>query len=310
MIAPLDFSMSVPAPLFILASQRSFTSLVCAMLGQHPEGYGVPEVNLFSKAKLEQLVQSSKAQRQFMIHGLWRTVAQLYAGEQTIESIEMARRWVNRHLELSTGEVYWELCRKVAPLCIVDKSPAYAKNLRAMRRMQEAFPNARYLYMTRHPIDQGKSVMRSPQAVATLVISDSFDYSTHPPTLDPQYEWYNTQLKISDFLSTIPESQKMQLRGEDLLNHPHEYLEKICRWLGFTWNDQVYEKMLRTEESPYACMGPFGAQWGNNPGFQKSPAFRLKPLKASLNTAVLPWREGEENLTPEVVKLCQELGYV
>jgi hypothetical protein len=279
------------------------------MLGQHPEGYGVPEINLLSKEKMQQLVQSSRAQRQFMIHGLWRTVAQLYAGEQTIESIEMARRWVNRHLECTTGEVYLELCQKVVSQRIIDKSPAYAKNSRAMKRMQDFFPGAKYLYMTRHPIDQGKSVMRAPQALATLVISDSFDYSTNPPTLDPQYEWYNTQLKVLDFLSTVPESQKMQLRGEDLLNFPHEYLEKICRWLDFSWSEEIYEQMLRTEDSPYACMGPFGAQWGNNPGFQKSPAFRFKPLKASKNEAVLPWRQDRKSLEPEILQLSQQLGY-
>jgi hypothetical protein len=301
--------MSVPQPLFILASQRSFTSLVCAMLGQHPQGYGVPEINLFSRDKLEELVESSREKRQFMLHGLWRNIAQLYAGEQTIESVEMARRWVHRHLEWTTGEVYWKLCHKIAPLRIVDKSPAYIKNPRAMQRIQETFPQAKYLYMTRHPIDQGKSVMSAVQAVASLVVSDSFDHSTHPPTLDPQYEWYNNQRMIMDFLSTIPENQKMQLRGEDILNQPREYLEKICGWLDFSWNDEVYEQMLRTEASPYACMGPFGALWGNNPGFQKSPVFRHRPLQPSLNATILPWREGGIGLTTEVLGLCQELGY-
>ena len=34
-------------PLLILASSRSFTSVICAALGQHPQMYGLPELHLF-----------------------------------------------------------------------------------------------------------------------------------------------------------------------------------------------------------------------------------------------------------------------
>ncbi|MEO8893977.1 MAG: sulfotransferase, partial [Coleofasciculaceae cyanobacterium] len=82
--------MSVPQPIFILGAPRSFTSVICAMLGQHPETYGVPELNLFIDETLDQLTQRLKGIRQFQLHGLLRTVAQLYAGEQTILSVDMA----------------------------------------------------------------------------------------------------------------------------------------------------------------------------------------------------------------------------
>ena len=38
----------MPDPLIILAPARSFTTIVGTMLGQHPNMYSVPEVNLFS----------------------------------------------------------------------------------------------------------------------------------------------------------------------------------------------------------------------------------------------------------------------
>jgi len=34
-------------PLLILASPRSFTSVICAALGQHPQMYELPELHLF-----------------------------------------------------------------------------------------------------------------------------------------------------------------------------------------------------------------------------------------------------------------------
>jgi len=298
-----------PAPIFILASQRSFTSLFCAMLGQHPAIYSVPEINLFCKGTIEELLRYSIGQRQYMLHGLWRCVAQLYGGEQTVETVEMARRWVQARRERSTLEVYQELCEKIAPLAVCDKSPAYAKNMHAMRRMKVAFPNARYIYMTRHPKDQGKSVLGAPQAIGTLLASDSLDYTVDPPTIDPQFVWYETQRKVLTFLSEIPEEQQYHIRGELLLSEPETYLPPICEWLGVEWTPEIHEGMLRTEESVYACMGPFGCMWGNNPGFQKSPAFRrLKPKETTLE-GPLPWRKDEKPFRDEVVELARELGY-
>ena len=300
---------NVPAPIFILASQRSFTSLFCAMIGQHPAVYGVPEINLFCKGTVSDLMRYAVGERQYMIHGLWRAVAQLYGGEQTLETVEMARRWLNARTRMTTGELYTDLCQRVAPLCVTDKSPAYAKNARAMRRMRSTFPHARYIYMTRHPKDQGKSVMGAPQAMATLFASDSVDYETQPPTIDPQFVWYETQRKILDFLDTIPPAQQFQIRGELLVSDPKTHLAEICRWLGLAWNDDIYAQMLRTEDSPYASMGPFGCQWGNNPGFQKSPVFRQSPIKDTPLEGPLAWRKDKKPFRPEILELAKKLGY-
>lgn len=279
------------------------------MLGQHPDAYGVPEVNLLLTDTLEQLVEISHGKRMFLLQGLLRAIAQLYAGEQTMSSIQMAHRWIKRRIDQPSAKVYQELCEKAAPLRIIDKSPAYSKNLTVLNRIRQAFPDAHYLYLVRHPKEQGKSMMKAPQAVATLVASDSLDYSTEPPTIDPQFAWFSRQAKILDFLETLPVHQTMWLRGEDLCNDPRTHLKKLCHWLNLTWNDEIYKQMLRTEDSPYACMGPYGAQWGNNPGFQKSPAFRQAALKPVSLEGPLPWRKDDQGFRPEVVRLAQALGY-
>ena len=40
-------------PVFILAPPRSYTTLICAMLGQHPELYGLPELHLFIAERMK-----------------------------------------------------------------------------------------------------------------------------------------------------------------------------------------------------------------------------------------------------------------
>ena len=48
-----------------------------------------------------------------MRHGLLRSVAQLYAGEQTIDSISMAYRWIRSRARQSTAAVFAELLERI-----------------------------------------------------------------------------------------------------------------------------------------------------------------------------------------------------
>lgn len=300
--------MLVPQPIFILGAPRSFTSLVCAMLGQHPEAYGVPELNLFITETLEQLLKRLKGVRQFQMHGLLRTVSQLYAGEQTILSVDMAYRWIFNRVHCSTGEVYLELCRKVSPLRLVDKSPAYATKPEILTRIRTTFPNAHYIHLLRHPRTQGESLMRVGNGAMGLLMG-SIDYSTRPLTVDPQYAWYSMQRNIVDFLSTVPAEQQMRLRGEDILNDPRSHFELLCQWLNLAWDDSIYQAMLRPEDSPYASIGPYGSHLGNDPNFLKSPAFRYRPITSSHLDGPLPWRRDNREFLPSVITLAQEFGY-
>lgn len=298
--------MSVPQPLFILAAPRSFTSIICTMLGQHPQAYGVPELNLFLAEVMGDLPQNVPSIRQ--LNGLFRTVSQLYAGEQTIESVDMAVRWFLRRSDRPTAEVYWELCRQVAPLKIVDKSPAYSLFPKSLQHLGKTFPDAHYIHLLRHPKPQGESVMKLAGG-AIAIKTGSIDRSTTPPTVDPQYLWYRIQSNILEFLRTVPAERQIRLRGEDVLNEPQLYFEKICRWLDFTWNESVFQAMLHPQDSPFACLGPYGATLGNDPNFIKSPTYRYRTINLSDLEGPLPWRNDNKGFLSPVLKLARELGY-
>lgn len=314
-------SMTVPQPIFILAPPRSFTSLSCAMLGQHPEVYGVPELHLFDFETLQIMLQQVQGKPR-KVHGLLRTVAQLYSGEQTVLSIHMAQRWILNRLHCNTGEVYQELCKKAQPLRIVDKSPSYSLDIQRLYQIQKTFPGAHFLHLIRHPRPHGESLMKIVPMIRQVrglknslggsnksILRHCINYSTDGPIIDFQFIWYRTHKKILDFLSTVPPEQQLRLRGEDLLSEPHQYFEKICHWLNLSWNESVIEAILHPEDSPFACFGPFGAQFGNDTNFLQSPALRQTNIKPSTLQGSLPWRKDEGEFIPAVVKLAQELGY-
>lgn len=300
--------MSYSQPLFILGSPRSFTSIVCAVLGQHPEAYGTPELNLFVEDSVQTLWARLSGRRQFMIHGILRMVAQLYGGEQDILTIDMARRWLIRRLSYSTADVYRELCEKVAPLRVIDKSPVYPTSLRNLNRINSAFPNAYYMHLVRHPRTQGESVMKLSGGMFA-VMADSFDYDTLPPTLDPQISWLSIQNNIVRFLKQIPAERQLRLRGEEFLNDRERHLELCCDWLGLSTSSEAMTAMQYPEKSPYAVEGPFGARLGNDINFLRSPQLRDSKIGSATLDGALSWRPDERGLKDQVKRLAQSFGY-
>ncbi len=302
-------SSALTPPLIILGAPRSFTSLVCAMIGQNPMAYGVPELNLFMADTLEEFISElSGGPRQLQIHGLLRTVAQLYAGEQTINSIDMARRWMLVRLDLSTSQVYAQLCKKVAPLRIIDKSPIYSVAVKNLQRIDQAFPDAYYLHLLRHPRSQGESIMRVAKGMMAA-LADSVDYNTDPPTIDPQIAWYSIQKNIIEFLANIPKDRQLCRRGEDILNDPRAQLAEICGWCRLPADAAAIEEMLHPENSPYACLGPLGAHLGNDPNFLESPELRPSRGFATSLDGALPWRADGKGFERHVISLAREFGY-
>src|SRR5262245_4334853 len=146
--------------LVILGPPRSFTTVVSAMLGQHPEMYGLPEVHLFGAETVAEWWQQCANATFDMDHGLIRVVAQLFFGGQTEITVSRAAGWLQRRAHFTTGLIFEELAGKVRPRMLVDKSPSIVYRLDSLRRVYEMFPQAMFLHLVRHPRGHGESVMR------------------------------------------------------------------------------------------------------------------------------------------------------
>lgn len=299
------------APLFLLAPPRSYTSLICAMLGQHPQAFGLPELCLFNGATLKDLwirVGDELGDVARARQGLLRAVAEIYAGEQTKASIRMAEHWCAAREETRTVDVYRELIAKIHPLIAVEKSPAYTIDIKRLFAISEAFPSARYLHLLRHPIGQCKSVMQMNEGAFALFVN-SIDFLEDRAIIEPQFAWHDLNANILDFLDTIPDDRQMRVRGEDIMSDPPSYLRHICSWLGIADDDAAMEAMMHPEDSPFACFGPVSALFGNDPNFLRGPRFRPHQVKIPRLDEQVPWRDDGKGLFTEVIQLARELGY-
>jgi hypothetical protein len=296
-------------PVFILAPPRSFTSVVCAMLGQHPQMFGLPEVHLFVGETLGQVWgYYSQPGRRFARAGLLRAVAQLYAGEQTVQTVMLANQWVQRRLSCDTGSVFQELMEQANGAILLDKSPVTAERGEYLARMKRAFPNARYIHLLRHPRGVGESVIDT-FGGRGLESRGFVDYSTDPPTPDPQRMWYSLHTNILAFLDGVCDEQHYTVRGEDLLNEPDRYLGDIAAWLGLRTDAAAISEMKHPERSPFACFGPVNAVFGGDPKFMSDPT--LKPGGVAIHNLddPLSWRDDGRGFSPEVKELAQDFGY-
>ncbi|MBZ0157488.1 MAG: sulfotransferase [Alphaproteobacteria bacterium] len=299
------------APLFLLAPPRSYTSVINAMIGQHPRAFGLPELNLFNVGKVRELwgrVSNEIGGDSNRRHGLLRAVAEIYAGEQTRASVTMARHWAAAREDRTTGEAYRELADRIDPLIPVDKSPAYTVSMERLGRMYAAFPEARFIHLVRHPVPQGMSVLNLNNGIFALFVN-AFEFEDNRVTVDPQIAWHDININILNFLDRVPKERQMRIRGEDFMEHPRAHLREVCRWLGIRDDDDALEEMMHPERSSFACFGPITALFGNDPSFLRSPAFREHRPKIPPLEGPLPWRSDGKGLRPEVIDLAYEFGY-
>jgi hypothetical protein len=296
------------------------------MLGQHPQMYALPEMQLFLAETVARWWQISLRSTAPATHGALRTVAQLYFGEQTVETVKLARGWLWRRSHFSTGFLLEVLATKVQPRILVDKTSIITYRPEFLRRAYRMFPKARFIHLVRHPLGYGESVVKflkertkngplpSVHWLARLAYYPSLsakerEHSEQRVDVDPQYAWYAFNINVCEFLDSVPDEQKLRIRGEDLLQDPDRGLREIAAWMGLRTDIEAIEEMKHPERSPYACFGPPGARFGNDRFFLERPA--LRPERAEPHTLVgpLPWREDGRELMPEVIELARQFGY-
>lgn len=318
-------SYPIADPVFILALPRSFSALIGTMLGQHPQMYGLPETHLFGCATVSEWWDMSSKESFNMSHGLVRAVAQLYFGGQDEDTVVQARAWLRRRLDFTTGYLLEMLAEKASPRILVDRSPSIVYSQTSMDRAHLMFPLARFIHLVQHPRGYADSVMNGiresarngpvPQWMLDLAsypgaTLNPVDVAGHDKDLDPQRGWYTLNTNICRFLDSIPDSQKICVRGEDLLGDPDPALGHIADWIGVRSDAEVIEEMKHPERSPYACLGPPSARYGNDYDFLAHPTFTPASNSPEALGGELGWGRDGTEFSTEVRALVQRFGYV
>jgi hypothetical protein len=294
----------VPQPLFILCPGRSFSSVVCAIIGEHPECYGLPELNLFLGETLGEAADAYQRSGRSGLVGLLRTLAELHSGVQTEDTVEEAQAWIERNRRLKPAQVLGHIQEIVGPRILVEKSPSNVINDATLARVLTAYPEASYLQLLRHPRSRGNSHLAA--------MSKSVRHRLFGSAIDYEAKWTDTHLRIQRAADALPPGAFLRLRGEDVLRDLHAYLPQICEWLGISDAPAAIERMLHPEASPFSRPGPRNAAAGTNTGFLENPALDFERLAAMTEPtleAPMEWAPGRR-FGEQTRKLAHRYGYV
>ncbi len=286
-------------PLFIICPGRSFSSVVCAAIGQHPAMFGLPEVNLFASDTVSRLIESDIPIFGIpgAMTGLRRAVSELLFHEQTEDSVNRASAWIEARAKLSGGAMFEELRTIAYPRELVDKTPTNSAR-EALRRVYARYPDAFYLHLSRHP----RATCRSRFAAHSR--RKAMDVTAL------ERLWSTRHLELLEFGRTVPIGRYMFLKGEIFFEEPARVLRQICQWMNIADDDASVAAMMKPENSPFAKLGPVNAKMGNNPGFIENPALRIGKVKEENLHDPLEWVERETvYFSKETRELALMLGY-
>src|SRR5258708_24598773 len=138
--------------------------------------------------------------------GLVRAVAQFELGGQTSESIATAQIWLKHGSHWTGADVFDVLMERLRPRDAVEKSPENVESDAALSRLTSAYPRARYLHLTRHPV----TTQRSVQEHWSRTIP-GHEMPGQPMSL--MCSWVETQCRILRLASTLPQDRYRRARG-------------------------------------------------------------------------------------------------
>ncbi len=292
-------------PVFILCPGRSFSSVVCGMLGQHPELYGLPEMNFFvadTTGELFAWFRQAGPGNRHRLDGLARTLAQLHDGEQTEAAVERAWQWLHKRLDLPTRDLARYIASLIGRRHFVEKSPSNGVEFAHLQRLRHTFPKARFLHLLRHPRTTGKSVYEAHRGRAK-------DVSGPRSARLIEDNWLKAQKNILRLTEPLPLGQSMRLQGELLLADPDRYLRQIAEWLDIEVDAAALEAMKHPEHSPFATVGPPNARGGNNRKYLEDPRLRISAAPRVYLTDPLDWMPGGSGFSPATIALARRFGY-
>lgn len=288
----------------VLAPPRSCSSLITAMLGQHPELYATAELECFTADTLTGCLAFSQRVPAVTIHGLLRSLAQLLCGEQTNATISIARQWLTEREHWSGAQLVRWIETQITPKRLLEKSPIHVLRWESLLRLAAVTDAEPVLHLTRHPVNAMVSLGKA--------------YRRQGRSLSPGEGlrvWLSGHLNILRWTASYPSERVLRVRCEDLLNNTESGLERMANHLGVDSGAEAIAKMLHPENSAYACPGPSLAPSGNDPHWMASPTLRRSPMRreAEPGQPAVSQLWDEPELPPELVMravhLARELGY-
>jgi pimeloyl-ACP methyl ester carboxylesterase len=228
----------VPAPapakrnrsmVFLLSSPRSGSTLLRVMLAGHPALFSPPELHLLPFASMGQWERALRGS--YLHQGLQRALMELKSLDAAASEAEV-RRLVEQ--DRPVQEVYELLQQLAGSRILIDKSPSYGGDPAILRRAEDLFEDARYIFLTRHPYAVIESFARNR-------IDKALGIDAADPFAIAEQVWTATNRNIGEFLASVDRGRRHLVRYEDLVASPARVVQELCRFLDIPFEAAMLE---------------------------------------------------------------------
>ncbi|HAC66379.1 MAG TPA: sulfotransferase [Cyanothece sp. UBA12306] len=180
------------------------------------------------------------------------------------------------------------------------KLPTYPHTI---ERLQKYLPNAKFIYVMRHPIDRliSQYIHEWSQRVITVDINQAI--YQHPELIE--YSLYTKQLK--PYFEAFGKGRVFPLFFERILSNKQQELEGICEFIGYKgqakWNEQLNASNVSNQRMIKSKWRNF---FVNTPGLREIRRWFIP--KSFRNWVKNFWTmQNKPELTPENIKYLQEI---
>ena len=220
-----------PPAIFILAPPRSGTSLLSLMLAGHPNLVAFNELKLLGFHTLAERNAAYTGKFSLWQEGAIRAVMALKnctvdEAKLLIQDFEQKRYTIKAF--------YKQLQAWANHKIIVDKTPAYALNIKTLQKIKQDFANPIFIHLVRHPYAMVNSFEK-------YHLDQVLYLKEHAYTAKELGElvWLESHQNIVEFLKDIPKNQQFQLRYEDLVQQPKQLIKALCTQTGISFHENL-----------------------------------------------------------------------
>lgn len=297
------------APIFILTAPGLPGQTLAAMLARGGAAYDVPELNFLLAESISGLMRDLVGIRAVQLHGILRALAELLSGEQSLASVEMARRWMLRRGYQTSQNVFDEVLALVAPRRLVMPLTAPLFEGPTLTRLALTYPAARYVRLLAHPHFYGRHVSVDTLAQVAMQLAGAMDADQRPAVPDPQSLWLLFDQAADDLQDRLGKNQMIPLKIESLLTDADATLVQLARDLDLPSDAAAVARMMQPETSVFRGAGPMGASvQGAITGYAAMKKALPDPASSRLDAA-MPWQLEGKPFSADTVARAIAHGY-
>lgn len=218
-------------PVFILTTGRSGSTLLRAILNQHPTICIPPESH-----RLGTIIKEFKQNFRYLP---WPDVVSLVTAEfqkergfafwnldlagffKQAQNLALEDRNLARLIDLFYN--YYIQTHKPEAMRWGDKS---IKNAPQLQQLNELFPNAKYLHIYRDGRDVALSL---------------FNEGLYPNPTSAAEHWLNFITKIKEFGNNLPNGRFFEVAYEQLVQQPDQTVQKVCDFLALDYRPEMLD---------------------------------------------------------------------